>query len=81
MGVVLGSMHFQNSVWVCVVCLLGRGAGYVQRPLHHLQGASVTLHTILLGVGGTMYNNHMLEPFKELGLDSQRAKKLLPSFI
>ena len=32
--------------------------------------------TILLGVGGTIYNNHTLEPFKELGLDSQRVKKL-----
>jgi hypothetical protein len=41
-----------------------------------LQGASVTLHTILLGVGGTIYNNHTLEHFKELGLDSQRVKKL-----
>jgi hypothetical protein len=41
-----------------------------------LQGASVTLHTILLGVGGTIYNTHTLEPFKELSLDSQRAKKL-----
>jgi hypothetical protein len=38
-----------------------------------LQGASVTLHIILLGVGGTIYT---LEPFKELGLDSQRVKKL-----
>jgi hypothetical protein len=36
-----------------------------------LQGASVNLHTILLGVHGTIYNNHMLEPFKELGLDTQ----------
>jgi hypothetical protein len=41
-----------------------------------LQGASVTLHIILLGVGGTNYNTHTLKPFKELGLDSQRAKKL-----
>jgi len=40
-----------------------------------LLGASVTLRTILLGVGGTIYNNHTLEPFKELGLDFQRAKK------
>jgi len=40
-----------------------------------LQGASVTLHTILLGVGGTIYNNHTLESFQELGLDSHRAKK------
>jgi hypothetical protein len=38
-----------------------------------LQGASVTLLTILLGVDGTIYNNHILEPLKELGLDSQRA--------
>ena len=41
-----------------------------------LQGASVTLHIILLGVGGTIYNTHTLKPFKELGLDSQRVEKL-----
>jgi hypothetical protein len=41
-----------------------------------LQGASVTLHIILLSVGGTIYNTHTLKPFKELGLDSQRVKKL-----
>jgi len=40
-----------------------------------LQGDS-TLHVILLGVGGTIYYNHTLKPFKELGLDSQRVKKL-----
>jgi hypothetical protein len=39
-----------------------------------LQGASVTLHIILLGVGGTVYNTHTLKPFKDLGLDSQRVK-------
>jgi tRNA A37 N6-isopentenylltransferase MiaA len=34
-----------------------------------LQGASVTLRTIPVLVGGTIYyNNHTLEPFKELGL-------------
>ena len=36
----------------------------------------VTLHIILLGVGGTIYNTHTLKPFKELGLDAQRVKKL-----
>ena len=41
-----------------------------------LQRASVTLHIILLGVGGTIYNTHTLKPFKELNLDSQRVKKL-----
>jgi len=41
-----------------------------------LQGASVTLHIILLGVGGTIYNTHTLKLFKELGLNSQRIKKL-----
>jgi len=41
-----------------------------------LQKASVTLHIILLGVSGTINNNHTLEPFQELGLDSQRIKKL-----
>ena len=41
-----------------------------------LQGATVTLHTILLGVvGGTIYNNHTLEPYKDLGLDSQKVKE------
>ena len=41
-----------------------------------LQGASITFHIILLGVGGTIYNTHTLKPFKELGLDSQRVNKL-----
>ena len=42
-----------------------------------LQGASVTLHIILLGVGGTIYNTHTLKSFKELGLDSQRVEKIV----
>jgi hypothetical protein len=29
-----------------------------------------------LGAGGTIYNNHTLEPYKELSLDFQRVKKL-----
>jgi hypothetical protein len=33
-------------------------------------GAFVTLHIILLGVGGTIYNTHTLEIFIQLGLDS-----------
>ena len=41
-----------------------------------LQGASVTFHIILLGAGGTIYDIHTLKPFKELGLDSLRVKKL-----
>ena len=45
-------------------------------PCSILQGASVNLHTILLGVGGTIYNNYTLKPFKESSLDSQRVKKL-----
>jgi hypothetical protein len=44
--------------------------------LQHFQGASVTLHIILLGVGGTIYNTHTLKPFKELSLDFQRVKKI-----
>jgi hypothetical protein len=31
-------------------------------------------------VGGTIYNTHTLKPFKELGLDSQRVKKLASKF-
>ena len=46
-----------------------------------LREASVTLHIILLGVGGTIYNSHTLKPFKELGLDSQRGKKHASSFV
>jgi hypothetical protein len=30
---------------------------------------------------GAIYNNQKLMPFKELDLDSQRAKNLLPSFM
>jgi len=36
-----------------------------------LQGASVTLQIILLGVDVTIYITPTLKPFKELGLDSQ----------
>eukprot|EP00983_Pelagomonas_calceolata_P119973 1160656-Pelagomonas_calceolata.AAC.9 len=35
----------------------------------------VTLHTILLGVGGVIYNPHTLEPLKGLGLDTHKATK------
>jgi len=41
-----------------------------------LTSRAVTLHAILLGVGGTIYNTHTLKSFKELGLASQRVKKL-----
>ena len=43
---------------------------------YSLQRASVTLHVILLGVGGTIYKTNTLKPLKELGLNSQRVKKL-----
>ena len=44
----------------------------------HLSRASaqVTLHTILLGVGGVIYTPHTLGPLKELGLDTFKATKL-----
>jgi hypothetical protein len=45
-------------------------------PCSILQGASVTLHHIILGVGGTIYYNHTLEPLMGLGLHFQRVKKL-----
>eukprot|EP00983_Pelagomonas_calceolata_P063968 1147922-Pelagomonas_calceolata.AAC.2 len=38
--------------------------------------AQVTLHTILLGVGGVIYIPHTLEPLKELGLDTHKVTKL-----
>ena len=41
-----------------------------------LAGAQVTLCTIFLGVGGTIYIPHTLNQLTELGLDSQKAKDL-----
>ncbi len=38
--------------------------------------ANVSLHTMLLGVGGTIYSPFSLEPLKRLGLDPQKATKL-----
>ena len=40
-----------------------------------LQAKQVTLHTILLGGGGSIYTSNTLHHLKELGLDSQRAHK------
>jgi hypothetical protein len=40
-----------------------------------LKAKKVTLHTILLGVGGSIYTSNTLHHLKELGLDSQRAHK------
>jgi len=49
---------------------------YKERSLHHSSRSLITLHIILLGVGGTIYSSHTLGPFKDLGLDPQRVKKL-----
>eukprot|EP00983_Pelagomonas_calceolata_P080348 1155106-Pelagomonas_calceolata.AAC.1 len=38
--------------------------------------AQVTLHIILLVVGGVIYTPHTLKPLKELGLDTYKATKL-----
>eukprot|EP00983_Pelagomonas_calceolata_P054959 1143907-Pelagomonas_calceolata.AAC.4 len=60
------------------------------RPQHQLDAAkqqhadlcklisakAVTIHPILLGVGGNIYTEHTLKQFKQLGLDHQRATKL-----
>jgi len=42
----------------------------------HRAAANVSLHTILLGVGGTIYSPNSLEPLKHLSLDPQKATKL-----
>jgi len=41
-----------------------------------IDAKAVTLHPILLGVGGTCYIEHTLNQFKNLGLSHQRAMKL-----
>ena len=46
-----------------------------------LQGASVTLHTILLGVGGTIYNDRTLEPKWSWVLILEELGNLLPSIM
>eukprot|EP00983_Pelagomonas_calceolata_P038816 1136930-Pelagomonas_calceolata.AAC.1 len=60
------------------------------RPEHQLSGAKQqhanlcnlistkvkAIHSILLGVGGTIYAEHTLKQLKQLGLDHQRATKL-----
>eukprot|EP00983_Pelagomonas_calceolata_P088230 1157153-Pelagomonas_calceolata.AAC.13 len=46
------------------------------RPLQVNCVKAVTLHTVLLGVGGTCYTEHTLNQFEQLGLGHQRAIKL-----
>jgi len=46
-----------------------------------LKAKKVILHTILLGVGGSIYTSHTLNHFKELGLDVQKAIRLPLSFM
>ncbi len=41
----------------------------------HLKAKKVILHTILLGVGGSIYTSHTLNHLKKLGLDVQEAHK------
>eukprot|EP00983_Pelagomonas_calceolata_P122229 1160887-Pelagomonas_calceolata.AAC.3 len=40
-----------------------------------LEGAETALHTVLLGVGGTIYTAHTLDQFKKLGIDTLRSSK------
>jgi len=40
-----------------------------------LKAKKVILHTILLGVGGSIYTSRTLNHLKQLGLDVQKAHK------
>jgi len=53
-----------------------RRKGAAQKSLQHSPRSLHYSPHHLLGVGGTIYNTHTLKPFKELGLNSQRVKKL-----
>jgi len=48
----------------------------IQRLQRNGAAASITLHTILLGVGGTFCMPHTFDPLKKLDLDSHKATKL-----
>jgi len=52
-----------------------RRAGTAQRPLQHPPRTLRHLSHHPCG-SGTIYNNHTLESFKDLGLDYQRVQKL-----
>eukprot|EP00983_Pelagomonas_calceolata_P043284 1138845-Pelagomonas_calceolata.AAC.1 len=44
--------------------------------LIEIKYCEITLHTILLGVGGTVYTAHALDHLEQLGIDPQRSTKL-----
>jgi len=41
-----------------------------------LHGSRITIHPILLGVGGAIYTAHTSDQFRKLGIDSQRSETL-----
>ena len=49
--------------------------------IHDEAAASITLHTILLGVGGYVYTPHMFDPLKKLGLISTRLRSMASSSV
>eukprot|EP00983_Pelagomonas_calceolata_P039541 1137222-Pelagomonas_calceolata.AAC.8 len=60
------------EAWYPARCLTAT----TQWPVQTTSRCRDTLHTILLGVGGTIYNAHTLDQFKQLGIDPQRCTKL-----
>eukprot|EP00983_Pelagomonas_calceolata_P080253 1155076-Pelagomonas_calceolata.AAC.1 len=45
-------------------------------PCKQVQNVVITLHTILLGVGGIIYTAHTLDQIRELVIGPQRSTKL-----
>jgi len=45
------------------------------QKLNSIEGQKSFLHTILLGVGGSIFSSHTLNHLKELGLDTHKAHK------
>ncbi len=64
-----------NMREIHLVKYLGASKKQYEVLCKRLKAKKVILHTILLGVGGSIDTSHTLNHLKELGLDVQKAHK------